>query len=96
MMWTKWSFSMPKPEVGRKRDAGPPMLWPVAPWPGPGLPEEIAHIIEAHSTKFSPRPPKSSEALILRHADIIVASCVYMAQGLEMEKVLKESLARIG
>jgi putative nucleotidyltransferase with HDIG domain len=61
-----------------------------------GLPEEIAHIIEAHSTKFSPCPPKSSEALILRHADIIVASCVYMAQGLEMEKVLKESLARIG
>jgi putative nucleotidyltransferase with HDIG domain len=60
-----------------------------------GLPEEVAHIIEAHSTKFSPHPPKSMEALILRHADIIVAGLVYMARGLEMEKVLNESLARI-
>ena len=60
-----------------------------------GLPEEVAHIIEAHSTKFSPHPPKSMEALTLRHADIIVAGFVYMAQGLEMEKVLNESLARI-
>jgi len=62
---------------------------------GLGLPEEVAHIIEAHSTKFSPHPPKSMEALTLRHADIIVAGFVYMAQGLEMEKVLNESLARI-
>ena len=60
-----------------------------------GLPEEVAHIIEAHSTKFSPHPPKSIEALILRHADLIVANAFYMAQGLEMEKVLNESLARI-
>jgi putative nucleotidyltransferase with HDIG domain len=60
-----------------------------------GLPEEVAHIIEAHSTKFSPHPPKSAEAVTLRHADIIVASFVYMAQGLEMEKVLNESLAHI-
>jgi HD superfamily phosphodiesterase len=60
-----------------------------------GLPEEVAHIIEAHSTRFSPHPPKSGEALILRHADILVASFVYMAQGLDMEKVLSESLARI-
>ncbi len=58
-----------------------------------GLPEEIAHIIEAHSTKFSPHPPKSIEALILRHADILVANAVYMAQGLEVEKVLNESVA---
>ena len=61
-----------------------------------GLPEEVAHIIEAHSVRFSPHPPKSIEALILRQADIIVAGSVYMAQGLEMEKVLNESLARIG
>ena len=60
-----------------------------------GLPAEVAHIIEAHSTKFSPHPPKSIEALILRHADIIVANAVYMAQGLEIEKVLNESLAHI-
>ena len=60
-----------------------------------GLPEEVAHIIEAHSTRFSPHPPKSLEAVTLRHADIIVASFIYMAQGLEMEKVLNESLARI-
>jgi HD superfamily phosphodiesterase len=61
-----------------------------------GLPEEVAHIIEAHSTKFSPFPPKSIEALIARHADLVVANAVYMAQGLEMDKVLSESLIRIG
>jgi putative nucleotidyltransferase with HDIG domain len=60
-----------------------------------GLPEEVAHIIEAHSVRFSPHPPKSAEALILRHADILAASFVYMARGLDMEKVLSESLARI-
>ena len=60
-----------------------------------GLPEEVAHIIEAHSIKFSPFPPKSIEALIVRHADLVVANAVYMAQGLEMEKVLGESLTRI-
>jgi putative nucleotidyltransferase with HDIG domain len=61
-----------------------------------GLPEEVAHIIEAHSVRFSPHLPKSAEALTLRHADILVAGFVYMARGLEMEKVLSESLARIG
>ncbi len=60
-----------------------------------GLPDEVAHIIEAHSTKFSPHPPKSIEAQILRHADILVANAVYMALGLEMEKVMNESLARL-
>jgi putative nucleotidyltransferase with HDIG domain len=60
-----------------------------------GLPEEVAHIIEAHSVRFSPHPPKSAEALILRHADILAASFVYLGQGLDMEKVLSESLARI-
>ena len=60
-----------------------------------GLPEEVAHIIEAHSTKFSPHPPKSIEALILRHADLIVGNAVYMAQGLEAEKVLNEALVQV-
>ena len=60
-----------------------------------GLPEEVAHIIEAHSTTFSPLSPKSIEALIARHADLVVANAVYMAQGLEMDKVLSESLTRI-
>jgi putative nucleotidyltransferase with HDIG domain len=60
-----------------------------------GLPEEVAHIIEAHSTTFSPRPPESIEALIVRHADLVVANAVYMAQGLEMGKVLSETLTRI-
>lgn len=60
-----------------------------------GLPEEVAHIIETHSTKYSPFPPRSMEALILRHADLVVAHAVYMAQGLEMEKVLNESLERL-
>lgn len=60
-----------------------------------GLPEEVVHIIESHSTKFSPHPPISLEALILRQADIIIASAVYMAQGLEVDKALEESIARI-
>jgi putative nucleotidyltransferase with HDIG domain len=60
-----------------------------------GLPEEVAHIIEAHSAKFSPAPPQTFEALILRHADPLVAQSVYLAQGLDMEKVLAESMARI-
>jgi len=60
-----------------------------------GLPEEVAHIIEAHSPKFSTSPPKSMEALIVRHVDIIVAHSVYMAQGLDMEKVLNESMAHL-
>jgi putative nucleotidyltransferase with HDIG domain len=60
-----------------------------------GLPEEVAHIIEAHSTKFSPHSPKSIEALIVRHADLVVAHSVYLATGLQMDEVLKESIARI-
>jgi len=60
-----------------------------------GLTEEVAHIIEAHSTKFSPLPPKSIEALIVRHADLVVAHSVYLAKGLQMDEVLKESIARI-
>jgi len=60
-----------------------------------GLTEEVAHIIEAHSTKFSPHPPKSIEALIVRHADLVVAHSVYLAKGLQMDEVLKESIARI-
>jgi putative nucleotidyltransferase with HDIG domain len=60
-----------------------------------GLPEEVAHIIRAHSAAYSPIPPKSMEALILHHADLLVAKGVYLVKGLEMEKVLKESMARI-
>jgi putative nucleotidyltransferase with HDIG domain len=61
-----------------------------------GLPEEIAHMIEAHSTTFSPGPPKSIEALIVRHADLIIGNGAYLAKGMDMEKVLKESIARLG
>ncbi len=60
-----------------------------------GLPEAVAHIIGAHSTKFSPAPPASIEALVLRHADQLVAQAVYLAQGLDMELVLSQSMARI-
>jgi putative nucleotidyltransferase with HDIG domain len=60
-----------------------------------GLTEEVAHIIEAHSTKFSPHPPESIEALIVRHADLVVAHSVYLAKGLQMDEVLKESTARM-
>jgi len=68
---------------------------PVRPWPGAwALPEKWPHIIEAHSVKFSPHPPKSANPH-LPPCDIIAAGCVYMVKGLEMEKVLSESLARI-
>ena len=60
-----------------------------------GLPEEVAHVIEAHSIKFSPFPPKSIEALIVRHADLVVTNAVYMTRALDMDKVLNESLTRI-
>ena len=60
-----------------------------------GLPEEVAHIIEAHSIKYSSHPPRSLEALVVRHADLVVAHAVYMAQGLEMERVMNEALGRI-
>jgi putative nucleotidyltransferase with HDIG domain len=59
-----------------------------------GLPEEVAHIVEAHSIQFSPLPPKSIEALIVRQADLLVANATYMGQGLDMDKVLSASLAR--
>jgi len=60
-----------------------------------GLPEEVAHVIETHSIKFSPFPPKSIEALIVRHADLVVTNAVYMTRALDMDKVLNESLTRI-
>jgi putative nucleotidyltransferase with HDIG domain len=60
-----------------------------------GLPEAIAHIIGAHSAHFSPISPNSLEALILRHADHVVAKAVYLSHGVEMEKLLSESLSRI-
>lgn len=60
-----------------------------------GLPETVAHMIGAHSTRFSPISPNSIEALILRHADLVVAQAVYLSHGLEMEKVLTESLSRL-
>ena len=60
-----------------------------------GLPEEVAHIIGAHSPRFSAIPPSSVEALILRHLDHVTAASVYLARGLDMDKVLAASLARI-
>ncbi len=60
-----------------------------------GLPEEVAHMIEAHSTTFSPGPPNSMEALIVRHADLVIGIGAYLVKGMDMEKVIKESVARI-
>jgi 7,8-dihydroneopterin 2',3'-cyclic phosphate phosphodiesterase len=60
-----------------------------------GLPEEVAHIIGAHSVKFSPTPPGSVEAILVRHADHIVAESFYLAQGLNMAKVLAEAMAKV-
>ena len=60
-----------------------------------GLPESVAHMIGAHSFRFSPTPPCTMEALILRHMDIVAAQAYYFTQGLDMERVLTESLASI-
>lgn len=60
-----------------------------------GLPQSVAHIIGAHSFRFSPAPPHTVEALIVRHLDHVVAQSFYMAHGLDMERVLTESLARL-
>ncbi len=59
-----------------------------------GLPEEVAHIIGAHSPRFSAGPPASLEALILRHVDDLVAQGLYSSQGLDMGQVISQSLAR--
>lgn len=58
-----------------------------------GLPESVAHMIGAHSFRFSPTPPATVEALLLRHLDHVVAQSHYFMQGLDMERVLAESLA---
>lgn len=60
-----------------------------------GLPESIAHIVGAHSFRFSPTPPQTAEALILRYLDHLVATSYYLAHGLDMEKVLAECIARM-
>jgi putative nucleotidyltransferase with HDIG domain len=60
-----------------------------------GLSESIAHIIGAHSFRFSPTPPQTVEALILRHLDHVIASSYYFARGLDMDQVLNESMAII-
>ena len=57
-----------------------------------GLPEEVAHIIGTHSFKFSAIQPKSIEALILRHVDELIADSAYLAQGLDLKHVLKQSM----
>ncbi len=60
-----------------------------------GLPESVAHMIGAHSFRFSPTPPCTVEALILRHLDHVAAQAYYFTQGLDMERVLAESLAAL-
>lgn len=60
-----------------------------------GLPEEIGHMIGAHSVKFSMVQPKNIEALILRYADLLAAHAFYLSNGLEMDKVIDESLSKL-
>ena len=57
-----------------------------------GLSEEVAHIIGAHSPTYSSTPPKSMEALIVHIADHLVAKSVYLAKGLDLAAVMKESM----
>lgn len=60
-----------------------------------GLPEEVAHIIGAHSVRFSPVPPSTVEACIVRQLDHVMAQAYYAARGLDSDRVLRESLAAI-
>ncbi len=61
-----------------------------------GLPEEVAHIIEAHSPTYSSTPPKTMEALIVHVADLLIARGVYIAKGLDLVAVIRESMPRGG
>ncbi len=60
-----------------------------------GLPDAVAHIIAAHSAKFSTVSPASIEALALRHADELVSQAVYLAKGLELDLVISQSFSQI-
>ena len=55
-----------------------------------GLPEEVAHVIGAHSIKYSAVHPMSIEALIVRYVDHLVGESAYLAQGLNMKSLLEE------
>ena len=59
-----------------------------------GLPEEVAHIIGAHSPTYSSTPPKTMEALIVNVADLLVARSAYLAKGLDLATVMRESMPR--
>lgn len=59
-----------------------------------GLPEAVVHMIEAHSAKFSPHPPRSIEAVIMRQVDHVIYQSVYISQGLDVEKIVNEAAAR--
>lgn len=61
-----------------------------------GLPEEVAHIIGAHSPTYSSTPPKSMEALIVHIADLLIARSAYLAKGLELAAVMKEAMPPAG
>ena len=59
-----------------------------------GLPEEVVHMIAAHSFKYSLAPPSTIEALLVRHVDHVVAQSFYLSKGLDMEKILGQAAAR--
>jgi putative nucleotidyltransferase with HDIG domain len=58
-----------------------------------GLPDEVTHIIGAHSAKYSTSRPRSLEAFILRHADQLACKATYLAHGLDDERVINETAA---
>lgn len=60
-----------------------------------GLPEEVAHIIGAHSSTFPVIPPRSIEAVILYYVDQMVSQASYLARGLDLNLVVRQSLERI-
>jgi len=60
-----------------------------------GLPESVAHSIGAHSPVFSPVQPQTIEAQIIRHVDQLVAQAMYVSKGLDMDKIINQSLGRL-
>jgi 7,8-dihydroneopterin 2',3'-cyclic phosphate phosphodiesterase len=48
-----------------------------------GLPEEVAHMVAAHSPHYSSAEPRTLEAMILKYADEFIARTKYFIAGVE-------------
>ena len=48
-----------------------------------GLPEDIAHMVAAHSPNYSSATPRTVEAMIVKYADEFIARTKYLIAGVE-------------